>query len=77
MFFDESDSKITDHLCGKEILHVVRKGKVLEFHSVCGHVIKLQACINGDIHFRGLSVNIILPHAFASLKQSAINQGKI
>ena len=60
MNFDESNAKITEHLTGKVIDHVVRNGKELEFHTACGHCIKLQSDINHDIHFKGQSVSIML-----------------
>lgn len=63
MTFDESNAHITEQLCGRTIEHVVRVGKVLEFHTTCGHVVKLQACENHDIHFVGTDVRIILPEA--------------
>ena len=60
MTFDESNGKITTELTGREIDHIVRNGKVLEFHTKCGHCIKLQSDDNHDIHFAGTSVSIAL-----------------
>jgi hypothetical protein len=59
--FDESNAAITEQFTDKKIEFVVRNGKVLEFHTECGHVIKLQTDVKGDIHFRGTDVRIILP----------------
>lgn len=61
MTFDESNGRITTEFTGRVIDHVVRNGKVLEFHTVCGHCIKLQSDINHDIHFAGTSVKIAVP----------------
>ena len=60
MTFDESNSKITEHLTGRTIDHVIRNGKVIELHTTCGHCIKLQSDVNHDIHFVGQSVSIML-----------------
>lgn len=59
--YDESNAAITEQLCGRTIESVVRNGLILEFRTVCGHVVKLQADVNGDIHFRGTDVSIMLP----------------
>jgi hypothetical protein len=40
---------------------VARNGKVLEIHTTCGHVIKLQADVTGDIQHKGTSVSIVMP----------------
>ena len=61
MTYDESNSKITEFLTGRTIEHVIRNGKVLEFHCSCGHIVKLQADLNHDIHFVGQSVHVVLP----------------
>ncbi len=61
MLFDESNAAITQNLCGRTIEYVVRDGKVLEFHTACGAVVRLQACTKGDIHFVGADVRIVLP----------------
>lgn len=60
MILDISDSRITDQLCGRTIEHVVRNGKVLEFYTTDGHVVKLQADVDYDIHHRGTDVKIML-----------------
>jgi len=60
MTFDESNSKITEEMTGRTIDHIVRNGKVLEFHTACGHCIKLQADDKHDIHYLGTSVSIVL-----------------
>lgn len=60
MKFDESNSAITNSFCGKTVDHVIRNGKTLEFVTTCGHKIKLLADVNGDIHFGGQSVSIML-----------------
>lgn len=65
MTFDESNAAITNELTGREIEHVIRNGKILEIVTACGHVIKLQADINGDIHYRGTEVRIVLPAALS------------
>lgn len=60
MTFDESHAKITEELTGRSVDHVVRNGKVLELHTQCGHVIKLQADDKHDIHYAGTAVSIVL-----------------
>jgi hypothetical protein len=60
MTFDESNGKITTEFTNRTIDHVVRNGKVLEFHTTCGHCIKLQSDDNHDIHFAGTSVSIAI-----------------
>lgn len=61
MTFDESHAKITTELAGRTVDYVGRSGKELEIHTTCGHCIKLQADVNGDIHYKGTSVSILLP----------------
>lgn len=61
MTFDESNAGITESFTGRCIDHVVRNGKVLEFVTSDGHVIKLQADVNGDIQFKGREVRIMMP----------------
>jgi hypothetical protein len=58
MTFDESNGKITTEFTGRTVDHIVRNGKVLEFHTTCGHCIKLQSDDKHDIHFAGTSVHI-------------------
>lgn len=60
MTFDESNGKITTEFTGRTVDHIVRNGKVLEFHTECGHIIKLQSDDKHDIHFAGTSVSIVL-----------------
>lgn len=60
MTFNESNAKITESFTGRTIDHVVRNGKILEFHTTCGHCIKLQSDVNHDIHFGGQDVRIVL-----------------
>lgn len=60
MTFDESFAHITNELCGRTIDHVVRNGKVLELYTTCGHIVKLQADDQYDIHYAGTGVNIQL-----------------
>lgn len=60
MTYDESNGKITTEFTNRTIDHVVRNGKVLEFHTTCGHCIKLQSDDNHDIHFSGTSVSIAI-----------------
>ena len=60
MTFDESFAKITSEFTGRTVDHVVRDGKVLNFHTTCGHCIKLQADDKGDIHYLGTGVQIML-----------------
>jgi hypothetical protein len=71
MTYDESEGKITESLTGRTIERVERHGKELRLCTTCGHEIKLQADINGDIHFKGCGVRIIIP----SLTVGAV-QGK-
>ena len=61
MTFDESNAKITEQLAGKTIEYVVRNGKMLEFYTTDGHVVRLQADVKGDIHYRNTGVRIMLP----------------
>ena len=69
MNFDESNARITESLTGRTIEHVYRKGKELLIYTTCGHEIKLQADVNGDIHFKGCGVKIMLePLALAPLQ---------
>jgi len=60
MTFDESNGHITTEFTGRTVDHVVRNGKVLEFHTTCGHCIKLQSDESHDIHFAGTSVHIVV-----------------
>jgi len=60
MTFDESFAKITTEFTGRTIDHVIRNGKTLEFHTTCGHCIKLRPDDKGDIHYEGTSVHIVL-----------------
>ena len=60
MTFDESNSRITEALTGRTIDHVFRQGKELILNTTCGHEIRLQADVNGDIHFKGCGVKIKL-----------------
>lgn len=60
MTFDESNAEITNALTGRQISHIVRNGKILEFYTEDGHVVKLQADVNGDIHYHGTDVKIML-----------------
>jgi formamidopyrimidine-DNA glycosylase len=60
MTFDESNSKITEQLCGRTIDRVERQGKDLVFVTTCGHEIRLASDVNHDIHYKGTSVKIIL-----------------
>jgi hypothetical protein len=60
MTFDESNSQITDSLCGRTIERVERHGKELVFVTTCGHEVKLQSDTNHDIHFKGCGVKIML-----------------
>ena len=61
MTFDESNGKITTELTGRTIEYVERNGKELTICTSCGHRIRLQADINGDIMYKGTGVRIILP----------------
>jgi hypothetical protein len=61
MTFDESHAAITESLCGRTIEYVGRVGKQLEFACSDGHVVVLQADVNGDIHFVRRDVRIVLP----------------
>jgi len=63
MIFDDSHSIITDQLSGRVIEYVTRNGKVLELHTTCGHIIKLQADTDYDIHYRGTDVSVTLTGA--------------
>jgi len=65
MTFDESNAAITEQLTGRTIEHVVRNGPVLEFVCSDGHVVKLQADVKGNIHYRGTDVRIMLPEVSA------------
>lgn len=58
--YDESNAAITEHLTGRTVERVERHGKELRICTTCGHEIKLQADVNGDIHFKGCGVRIIL-----------------
>lgn len=69
MTYDESNSAITDALAGKTFDHIVRNGKTLEFVTTCGHTIKLLADVNGDIHFGGQSVSIMLTPQMMGIEQ--------
>jgi hypothetical protein len=60
MTFDESFAHITTEFTGRTVDHVVRNGKTLEFHTTCGHCIKLKADDKHDIHYEGTSVSIML-----------------
>lgn len=60
MTFDESYAHITEALTGRTIERVERAGKELHVCTACGHKVKLQADINGDIHFKGVGVSIAL-----------------
>ena len=60
MIFDEANAVITEKLTGRTIQHVVRNGKVLEIYTDDGHIIQLQADVDGDIHYKGMSVKITL-----------------
>lgn len=60
MTFDESNARLTESFHGRTINYVVRNGKQLEFHTECGHVIKLQSDIDHDIHFVSQGVSIQL-----------------
>jgi hypothetical protein len=62
MIYDNSDSRITDQLSGRTIDHVIRSGKQIELVCADGHVIILQADIDGDIHHRKTDVRITLPN---------------
>ena len=66
MTFDESNSKITEHLTNHTIDYVVRNGKELEFHTTDGHSIVLQADVNGDIHFKRQDVRVVISFAEAA-----------
>ncbi len=61
MTFDESNAMLTEQLTGRTIDHIVRKGKELEFICNDGHVVILQADINGDICYKKTDVRIMLP----------------
>ena len=60
MTFDESNSRITEHFTRRTTDFVVRNGKELEFHMTDGHVIVLQADVNGDIHFKRQNVKVAI-----------------
>ena len=61
MTFDESNAYLTQEFAGRRIDYVVRKGKELEFVCTDGHVVIIQADVNGDIHFKQTDVRISLP----------------
>jgi hypothetical protein len=61
MTYEESNAGITEGLTGRTIDYVARHGKVLEIHTTCGHVIKLQSDVNGDIQHNGTAVSIVMP----------------
>lgn len=61
MTFDESNAQLTEQLTGRQIDHLARVGKELEVVCCDGHVVVLQADINGDIHFKRTDVRIMLP----------------
>lgn len=61
MTFDESNAMITDRIAGKVVAHVERVGKELHFVLEDGHIIVLQADVNGDIHYKKTSVCVQLP----------------
>tara|TARA_R110000765_G_scaffold417382_1_gene519836 strand:- start:265 stop:480 length:216 start_codon:yes stop_codon:yes gene_type:complete len=61
MTYEESNAGITEGLTGRTIDYVSRSGKVLEIHTTCGHVIKLQADVEGSIQHKGTSVSIVMP----------------
>lgn len=59
--FDAANSRLTDQLAGRTINYVVRKGKELEFVCDDGHVVILQADVDGDIHHKKTDVRVMLP----------------
>ena len=61
MTYEESNAGITEGLTGRKIDFVARNGKVLEIHTVCGHVVKLQSDVAGDIQHKGTGVSIVMP----------------
>lgn len=58
---NESNARITEQLTGRTIDHVIRKGKEIEMVCTDGHVVVIQADINGDIHHKRTDVRIMLP----------------
>lgn len=68
MTFDESNAAITDHLCGRTIERVERRGKLLAFVCADGREVTLQADVCGDIHFRAAETRVYLPSVAAMLK---------
>ena len=72
MTFDESNSKITEHLTGRTVERVERHGLEIRICTTCGHEIKLQADVKGDIHFKGCGVKIILPSLSMGAQQGVM-----
>ncbi len=58
--FDEANAVLTEQLTGRTIDYVVRNGKVLELYTTDGHVVKLQADVDYDIHHNGTDVKVML-----------------
>ncbi len=69
MTFDESFAAITEALTGRTVEHVERCGKELRIRTTCSHEVKLLADVNGDIHFNGTAVKIILPSLVTGAEQ--------
>lgn len=59
--YNESNAQLTNALCGRTIDHIVRAGKELEIVCTDGHVVVIQADINGDIHHKKTDVRVMLP----------------
>lgn len=76
MTYDESNAAITEHLTGRTIDCVARAGTVLEFHTSCGRTIKLQADVNGDIHFLAADVSIKMPSLRAMAQAGSVQVGR-
>lgn len=60
MTIDENEAYITNELSGRTIEMVIRNGKILELQCTDGHVIKLQADVNGDIRYHSTGVRVYL-----------------
>ena len=58
--FDEANARITEELTGRTIDHVIRNGLELELVCVDGHVVVIQATIEGHIVHKKTDVRVTL-----------------
>lgn len=59
--FDEANAQITEAMTGRTVEYVERVGKELHFCMTDGHVVVVQATVDGHIVRKRVDVRIVVP----------------